>query len=135
MVALYRPGPLGSGMVEDFVQRRHGRAATAHLHPMLESALDDTYGVILYQEQVMRIAGDMGGLSLAEADQLRRAMGKKRPDVLAAYRQTFIDGARGKGVTEDAAGKIFDLMEYFSGYGFNKSIRRHMPCWLIRRHG
>ncbi|MEL7622027.1 MAG: DNA polymerase III subunit alpha [Clostridiales bacterium] len=136
LVALYRPGPLGSGMVEDFIRRRHGQVPNAYLHPMLESILDTTYGVILYQEQVMRIAGDMGGLTLGEADQLRRAMGKKKPEVLAAYRQTFVDGAKKKGVAEDVARKIFELMEYFSGYGFNKShsaayaLVAYQTAWL-----
>ncbi|MDR1194518.1 MAG: DNA polymerase III subunit alpha [Peptococcaceae bacterium] len=136
LVALYRPGPLGSGMVEDFIARRHGKVPNAYLHPMLEPALDTTYGVILYQEQVMRIAGDMGGLSLGEADQLRRAMGKKKPEVLAAYRQTFVAGAERRGVPAEVAGKIFELMEYFSGYGFNKShsaayaLVAYQTAWL-----
>ncbi len=136
LVALYRPGPLGSGMVEDFIRRRHGQVPNAYLHPMLEAILDTTYGVILYQEQVMRIAGDMGGLTLGEADQLRRAMGKKKPEVLAAYRQTFVDGAKKNGVAEDVARKIFELMEYFSGYGFNKShsaayaLVAYQTAWL-----
>ncbi|MCL1804612.1 MAG: DNA polymerase III subunit alpha [Clostridiales bacterium] len=136
MVALYRPGPLGSGMVEDFINRRHGKVPNDYLHPMLEPILETTYGVILYQEQVMRIAGDMGGLTLGEADQLRRAMGKKKPEVLAAYRQTFVDGAAAKGVAGDTAMKIFELMEYFSGYGFNKShsaayaLLAYQTAWL-----
>ncbi|MDR0469743.1 MAG: DNA polymerase III subunit alpha, partial [Peptococcaceae bacterium] len=136
MVALYRPGPLGSGMVEDFVGRRHGRIPTDYLHPLLGPILEPTYGVILYQEQVMRIAGDMGGLTLGEADQLRRAMGKKKPEVLAAYRHTFVEGAKAKSVPEDTASKIFDLMEYFSGYGFNKShsaayaLLAYQTAWL-----
>ena len=136
MVALYRPGPLGSGMVDDFIKRRHGKAPHDYLHPMLKPILETTYGVILYQEQVMRIAGDMGGLTLGEADQLRRAMGKKKPEVLAAYRQTFVDGAKERGVAEETASKIFELMEYFSGYGFNKShsaayaLLAYQTAWL-----
>ena len=136
MVALYRPGPLGSGMVDDFIRRRHGKVAVEYLHPMLEPILESTYGVILYQEQVMRIANDMGGLSMGEADELRRAMGKKKPDVLAAFRQTFVDGAKVNGVPEEIAEKIFALMEYFSGYGFNKShsaayaLVAYQTAWL-----
>ncbi|MCL2121063.1 MAG: DNA polymerase III subunit alpha [Clostridiales bacterium] len=136
MVALYRPGPLGSGMVEDFIQRRHGKVAITYLHPLLEPILDTTYGVILYQEQVMRIANDMGGLSMGDADELRRAMGKKKPEVLAAYRQSFVDGAKEKGVSAEVAEKVFALMEYFSGYGFNKShsaayaLVAYQTAWL-----
>jgi DNA polymerase-3 subunit alpha len=121
VVAFYRPGPLGSGMVEDYIQARHGQKAITYLHPLLEPILRDTYGVILYQEQVMRIASVVGGFSLGEADLVRRAMGKKKPEVLAALRQQFIDGAQTNGVPEAIAAQIFDLMEYFSGYGFNKS--------------
>jgi DNA polymerase-3 subunit alpha len=121
LVALYRPGPLGSGMADDFIQARHGLKTNAYLHPMLEPILQETYGVILYQEQVMRIASVMGGFSLGEADLVRRAMGKKKPEVLAAMRQQFVQGALAQGVEPDIAGQVFDLMEYFSGYGFNKS--------------
>lgn len=121
LVALYRPGPLGSGMADDFIQARHGLKTNAYLHPMLEPILQETYGVILYQEQVMRIASVMGGFSLGEADLVRRAMGKKKPEVLAAMRQQFVHGALAQGVEPDIAGQVFDLMEYFSGYGFNKS--------------
>ncbi len=136
LVALYRPGPLGSGMVDDFIKRRHGQIDAAYLHPLLEPILNTTYGVILYQEQVMRIAGDLGGLTLGEADQLRRAMGKKKPEVLAAYREIFIKGAKIKGVDEETGRKIFELMEYFSGYGFNKShsaayaLVAYQTAWL-----
>jgi DNA polymerase-3 subunit alpha len=121
LVALYRPGPLGSGMIDDFIQARHGQKVNRYLHPLLEPLLEETYGVILYQEQVMRIASVVGGFSLGEADLVRRAMGKKKPEVLAALRQQFIDGAQTNGVPEAIAAQIFDLMEYFSGYGFNKS--------------
>jgi len=122
LVALYRPGPLGSGMVEDFIKRRHGEIAIQYLHPALEKVLRPTYGVIIYQEQVMRIASDLAGFSLGEADLLRRAMGKKKPEIIAGLRRQFIDGALQKnGIEEQTAGKIFDLMEYFAGYGFNKS--------------
>lgn len=119
--ALYRPGPLGSGMVDDFIRGRHGQKRVAVLHPLLEPILRETYGVILYQEQVMRIASTVGGFSLGEADLVRRAMGKKKPEVLAALREKFIAGAAGNGVPEATAVAIFDLMEYFAGYGFNKS--------------
>lgn len=121
LVALYRPGPLGSGMVEDFIKSKHGLKKVKYLHPMLEPILKDTYGVILYQEQVMRIASDMAGFTLGEADLLRRAMGKKKPEIIANLRSQFINGASQNGVDESIAGQIFDLMEYFAGYGFNKS--------------
>jgi DNA polymerase-3 subunit alpha len=121
LMALYRPGPLGSGMVDDFIQARHGLKTNAYLHPLLEPILRETHGVILYQEQVMRIASIMGGFTLGEADLVRRAMGKKKPEVLAAMRQQFVQGAQTRGVSSAIAGQVFDLMEYFSGYGFNKS--------------
>jgi DNA polymerase-3 subunit alpha len=121
LVALYRPGPLGSGMIEDFVKRRHGEVTVKYLHPTLEPVLQTTYGVIIYQEQVMRIASELAGFSLGEADLLRRAMGKKKPEIIAGLRQQFIDGAKKKGIEAETAGKVFDLMEYFAGYGFNKS--------------
>lgn len=121
LVALYRPGPLGSGMVEDFIRRKHGQSPIKYLHPSLEPILRETYGVILYQEQVMRISSDLAGFTMGQADLLRRAMGKKKPEVIAGLRNQFIEGARGKGVEPDIAGQIFDLMEYFAGYGFNKS--------------
>ncbi len=121
LVALYRPGPLGSGMVEDFIKRKHGETRVTYLHPKLEPILRDTYGVILYQEQVMRIASDLAGFSLGEADLLRRAMGKKKPEIIAGLRSQFIDGARANQVDPEVAGQIFDLMAYFAGYGFNKS--------------
>jgi DNA polymerase III subunit alpha len=121
LMALYRPGPLGSGMVDDFIKGRHGQKAITYLLPLLEPILNETYGVILYQEQVMKIASMVGGFSLGEADLVRRAMGKKKPEVLAAMRQQFITGAAAKEVPPETAAAIFDLMEYFSGYGFNKS--------------
>ncbi len=120
-VALYRPGPLGTGMVDDFVQRKHGRIKVAYPDPCLEPVLKDTYGVIVYQEQVMEIARVMAGYTLGGADLLRRAMGKKKAEEMAKQRQTFIDGAGGRGHTAESAGKIFDLVDYFAGYGFNKS--------------
>ncbi|MEL7563652.1 MAG: DNA polymerase III subunit alpha [Dehalobacterium sp.] len=121
LVALYRPGPLGSGMVEDFIDRRHGKKRTDYLHTDLRPILEETYGVILYQEQVMKIASVLAGFSLGQADLLRRAMGKKKPEVIAGQRRNFIEGALKNGVKEEIASQIFDLMEYFAGYGFNKS--------------
>ncbi|MBE3587682.1 MAG: DNA polymerase III subunit alpha [Thermoanaerobacteraceae bacterium] len=121
LVALYRPGPLGSGMVDDFIKNKHGEKKVTYLHPKLEPILKDTYGVILYQEQVMRIASDLAGFTLGEADLLRRAMGKKKPEIIAGLRSQFVEGAVKNGVDAGVAGQIFDLMEYFAGYGFNKS--------------
>lgn len=121
LLALYRPGPLGSGMVKDFVARKHGQQAITYPHPVLESILADTYGIIVYQEQVMRIANVMAGFSMAEADILRGAMAKKKPEVLAEQREKFIGGAIASGIDEDTAGNVFDLVVHFAGYGFNKS--------------
>ncbi|MHB8158366.1 MAG: DNA polymerase III subunit alpha [Desulfocucumaceae bacterium] len=121
LVALYRPGPLGSGMVNDFILNKHGERKVTYLHPRLEPILKDTYGVILYQEQVMRISSDLAGFSLGEADLLRRAMGKKKPEIIAGLRAQFVEGAINNNVDANIAGQIFDLMEYFAGYGFNKS--------------
>lgn len=126
MVALYRPGPLGSGMAEDFIKRKHGKIPVEYPHPMLEPVLKETYGVILYQEQVMRIASVMGGFSLGQADLLRRAMGHKESDVLLAQRQAFLEGAGKQGVSSEVANHVFDLMVHFAGYGFNKS---HSVCY------
>ncbi|MDH3215614.1 MAG: DNA polymerase III subunit alpha [Candidatus Krumholzibacteria bacterium] len=119
--ALYRPGPLGSDMVSDFVDCKHGRKKIKYENPMLEPILKETYGVILYQEQVMRIAGSMAGFSMGEADLLRKAMGKKDKAVMAKQRAKFIAGTRANGISKAKAEKIFDLMEKFARYGFNKS--------------
>ncbi|NTW05205.1 MAG: DNA polymerase III subunit alpha [Peptococcaceae bacterium] len=121
LVALYRPGPLGSGMVNDFIDNKHGKKVVTYLDPKLEPILKDTYGVILYQEQVMRIASDLAGFSLGQADTLRRAMGKKKPEIIANLRSRFVDGAMANGISTQVGEQIFDLMEYFAGYGFNKS--------------
>ena len=121
LVALYRPGPLDSGMVDDFVARKHGNKTVEYLAPQLEPILKETYGVVVYQEQVMKIAGDLANYSMAEADDLRKAMGKKIPDILAKHRERFMQGAADNGIPPDKAGKIFYLMEKFGGYGFNKS--------------
>jgi len=120
-VALYRPGPLGSGMVKDFVDRKHGRAKVESLHPMVDSILVPTYGVIVYQEQVMQIAQHLAGYTLGGADLLRRAMGKKKPEEMAKQKSVFVEGAVKKGVAEADADRIFGLLEFFAGYGFNKS--------------
>ena len=121
-VALYRPGPLGTGMVDDFVQRKHGLKAVAYPHPALEQALEETYGVIVYQEQVMSIARTIAGYSLGQADILRRAMGKKKPEEMAKQRKVFLEGAVATDIaTQEQAGEIYDLMAFFAGYGFNKS--------------
>ena len=119
--ALYRPGPLKGGVVDDFIQRRHGRRAIEYEAPQLEPILRDTYGVIAYQEQVMRIARDLAGFTMGEADLLRKAMGKKNKEVMEAQRERFVRGAVARGLSQKKASKIFDLMEYFAGYGFNKS--------------
>jgi DNA polymerase-3 subunit alpha len=119
--ALYRPGPLKSGMVDDWVARKQGKTEVKYELQALEPILSDTYGVIAYQEQVMRIAQALAGFTLGQADVLRKAMGKKDPKVMAKQREAFMEGARSKGVNEKKAAKIFDLMEYFAGYGFNKS--------------
>ncbi len=119
--ALYRPGPLDSGMVDVFINRKHGRDRVSYPHPSLEPVLKDTYGVIVYQEQVMQISQVLGGYSLGRADLLRRAMGKKKAEVMAAERQGFLDGCQKNGVDPKVAGEIFDLMEKFAEYGFNKS--------------
>jgi DNA polymerase-3 subunit alpha len=119
--ALYRPGPLKSGMVDDWVARKQGRTEVKYELPQLEPILSDTYGVIAYQEQVMRIAQVLAGFSLGQADVLRKAMGKKDPKVMAKQREAFMEGSRAKGINEKKANKIFELMEYFAGYGFNKS--------------
>jgi DNA polymerase-3 subunit alpha len=119
--SLYRPGPLGSGMVSDFIECKHGRKPIAYEDPRLEPILAETYGVILYQEQVMKIASDLAGFTLGQADILRRAMGKKKKDEMEKQRERFIVGAFERGLTKKKAAKIFDLINYFSGYGFNKS--------------
>jgi DNA polymerase-3 subunit alpha len=123
LVALFRPGPLQSGMVDDFLARKHdpNQADIDYLHPDLKSVLEPTYGVILYQEQVMQIAQILAGYSLGGADLLRRAMGKKKPEEMAKQRVVFLEGATTRGVAEPTAKRIFDLMEKFAGYGFNKS--------------
>ncbi len=121
LIALYRPGPMGSGMIDDFVGRKHGRTKTKYDHALLEPILKDTYGVILYQEQVMRIATDLAGFTAGEANGLRKAMGKKIPEEIEKQREKFIAGAKAKGVDKHISEKTFDLLVKFGGYGFNKS--------------
>ncbi|MCI0400656.1 MAG: DNA polymerase III subunit alpha [Gammaproteobacteria bacterium] len=136
LVALFRPGPLQSGMVEDFIARKHGRAQVEYLHPGLATLLKLTYGVILYQEQVMQIAQVLAGYSLGAADLLRRAMGKKKPEEMAKQREVFIEGAMSHGIERPKASWIFDIMEKFAGYGFNKShsaayaLIAYQTAWL-----
>ena len=136
LVALFRPGPLQSGMVDDFIDRKQGRAPIVYLHPDLESILKPTYGVILYQEQVMQIAQVLANYTLGAADLLRRAMGKKKPEEMAKQRTIFLDGAEKRGIDLDIASQIFDLMEKFAGYGFNKShsaayaLVSYQTAWL-----
>ena len=119
--ALYRPGPIQGGMIDDFINRRHGKVQIEYAVSQLEEILEETYGVIVYQEQVMRIASLLGGFSLGEADLLRRAMGKKKKTVMEKQRKRFLAGARERGVTPAKADHIFELMAQFAGYGFNKS--------------
>ena len=138
LVALFRPGPLQSGMVDDFIARKHDTtgAAIDYLHPDLKPVLEATYGVILYQEQVMQIAQILAGYTLGGADLLRRAMGKKKPEEMAKQRSIFVSGSVGRGVPEAQATMIFDLMEKFAGYGFNKShsaayaLLSYQTAWL-----
>ena len=145
LVALFRPGPLQSGMVDDFINRKHGRAELAYPHSDyqyegLKPVLAPTYGIILYQEQVMQIAQVMGGYTLGQADMLRRAMGKKKPEEMAKQRGGFIEGCANNGIDADLAGNIFDLVEKFAGYGFNKShsaaygLVSYQTAWLKAHH-
>jgi len=139
--ALYRPGPIGGGMIDDFIKRKHGAKKVEYELPELQSVLHETYGVMVYQEQVMQIANIIAGYSLGEADLLRRAMGKKKAEEMAAHRQKFVDGARAKGFKDDKKiTRIFDLMEQFAGYGFNKShsaayaVLAYRTAYLKARH-
>jgi DNA polymerase-3 subunit alpha len=121
LLALYRPGPIGSGMLDDFINRKHSKVSIGYEHPLLKSILEETYGIIVYQEQVMRIASDLAGFTLSQADMLRRAMSKKIPEVMEEQRRVFADGCAKHRIEKSIASRIFDLIEYFSGYGFNKS--------------
>jgi DNA polymerase III subunit alpha len=136
LVALFRPGPLQSGMVDDFINCKHGKAQIHYAHPLLEPVLKSTYGIILYQEQVMQIARELAGYTLGEADLLRRAMGKKKPEEMAKQREIFVGGAVKNNISSQTATYIFDLMEKFAGYGFNKShsaayaLLSYQTAWL-----
>jgi DNA polymerase-3 subunit alpha len=136
VLALYRPGPLGSGMVDDFILRKKGEQQIDFFHPDLKACLEPTYGVIVYQEQVMQIAQIIGGYTLGGADLLRRAMGKKKPEEMAEHRGLFVEGAQKKGYDTDLANKLFDLMAMFAEYGFNKShtaayaVVTYQTAWL-----
>ena len=141
LVALFRPGPLQSGMVDNFIDRKHGREQISYpdkdyQHASLQPILEPTYGIILYQEQVMQIAQELAGYTLGGADLLRRAMGKKKPEEMAKQRSVFADGAKEKGIDPDLAMRIFDLVEKFAGYGFNKShsaayaLVSYQTAWL-----
>ncbi len=134
MNALYRPGPMD--MIDDFIDRKHGRVEVKYDHPVLEPILKETYGVMVYQEQVMQIASQMGGFSLGGADILRRAMGKKKVEVMEQQKELFLVGAKEKGIDVKVAGNVFDLMAKFAGYGFNKShsvsysVVAYQTAWL-----
>ncbi len=140
VLALYRPGPLGSGMVDDFILRKKGQQSIDYFHPDLKACLEPTYGVIVYQEQVMQIAQTIGGYTLGGADLLRRAMGKKKPEEMAQHRDIFVEGAKKKGYDLGLANKLFDLMAMFAEYGFNKShtaayaVVTYHTAWLKACH-
>ena len=134
LVALYRPGPMD--LIPDFIERKHGRQKVEYPDPRIEPVLQETYGIMVYQEQVMQMAPMIGGYSLGGADMLRRAMGKKKPEEMAQHRKIFSDGAKAGGITESKANEIYDLMERFAGYGFNKShaaayaLLAYQTAWL-----
>ena len=140
LVALFRPGPLKSGMVDDFIERKEGRAQAAYPHPRVEPILQSTHGVILYQEQVMQIARELAGYSLGGADVLRKAMGKKLPEEMARERAAFVAGATRRGVDPHVANSLFDLMEHFAEYGFNRAhsvsyaLVAYQTAWLKCHH-
>jgi DNA polymerase-3 subunit alpha len=138
--ALFRPGPIQSGMIDDFAKRKHGKQRVTYMHPSLESILRKTYGVIVYQDQVMQIANRLAGFSLAQADLLRRAMGKKKPEEMAKQKSAFLEGCAKNKVTPKKAEEIFDLMEKFAGYGFVRShsaayaMLSYQSAWLKVHH-
>ena len=138
--ALFRPGPIGSGMVDDFIDRKQGRKRIDYAHPDLEPYLAETYGAVVYQEQVMQVASVLAGFDLGQADLLRRAMGKKKPEEMAKQREAFLAGAKTKGYDAAKAGEVFDLLAYFAGYGFNKShsaayaVLSMRTAWLKTHH-
>ncbi|MFQ5636379.1 MAG: DNA polymerase III subunit alpha [bacterium] len=126
MNALYRPGPMD--WIDDFIQRKHGQKSIEYLHPSLEPILKETYGIIVYQEQVMRIASQLAGFSMGKADLLRRAMGKKKPELMAEQRSLFLAGCKENNIPQDSANKIFDMMDKFAGYGF---VKPHSTCYAF----
>jgi len=138
LVALYRPGPMV--MIDDFISRKHGKVRVSYDHPLMEAILKETYGVMVYQEQVMRIASDLAGFSMGEADVLRKAMGKKDPEMMDRQRTKFIDGAKSKGIPAPTAERIFDKMAPFAGYAFNKphatsyALLAYQTAYLKARH-
>jgi DNA polymerase-3 subunit alpha len=138
--ALYRPGPMGSGMVQNFIDRKHGREPIVCMHEILEPILMPTYGMMVYQEQVMQIASVMAGFTLGEADLLRRAMGKKDKEEMAAQEKKFVEGAVARGIPHETARRVFEQMAYFAGYGFNKShsaayaLISYQTAWLKAHH-
>ena len=134
LVALFRPGPLQSGAVEDYINRKHKREPVMYPHPSFEECLESTYGVVLYQEQVMQIAQELAGFTLGQADLLRRAMGKKKPEEMAACASNSSPAPTARRGSK-LANEIFDLMEKFAGYAFNKSTRPPMPWSASRRRG
>lgn len=140
LLALYRPGPLSSGMVDDFVERKHGRQPIVDLHPCLHEILKPTYGIMTYQEQILEVARELSGFTLSEADLLRRAISKKKPDEMAAQRAKFIGGASERGTSEETSQRIFDMIDGFSAYCFNKShsaaygIITYRTAWLKAHH-
>jgi len=140
VLALYRPGPLGSGMVDMFVRRKHGEEPVQYPHADLRPILEPTHGVIVYQEQVMQIASTIGGFTMSESDNLRKAMGKKQPEVMAKYKDQFVAGGKARGYGEKFGKELFETMEYFAGYGFNKShstayaLITYQTAWLKAHH-
>lgn len=140
ILALYRPGPLGSGMVDSFVDRKHGREPIEYPHESLEPILKETYGVMVYQEQIMRISNALAGFTLEEADNLRKAMGKKKPEVMEKFKGKFVDGGEKNGVKRKTATEIWETMAFFAGYGFNKShtvaygLVTYQTAWLKANH-
>ena len=136
LVALYRPGPMD--LIPDFIKRRHGKVEIKYEHPLLEEISEETYGILIYQEQVMQATQLLAGYSLGSADLLRRAMGKKKLEEMAKQRKSFVAGCKEtNSIPEAQANKIFDLLEKFAGYGFNKSHAPPMPCGLsngLSRH-
>ena len=120
-IALYRPGPLNGGMVDSYVNRKHGRELSTYEHPVMKEVLEETYGIMVYQEQVMRILNRLGGVDLSKAYATIKAISKKKADLMAKGREEFVTGAVERGLDRAKAARIFELIEYFGGYGFNKS--------------